>query len=72
MEKREDSYTVGGNENWYSDYGGQYGPSLKIKKKNRAINPIPGHMPKKTVIQKDTRTIMFIEALFTIVSMEAT
>ena len=33
MEKREDSYTVGGNENWYSDYGGQYGPSLKIKKK---------------------------------------
>ena len=30
MEKREASYTVGGNVNWYSHYGGQYGPSLKI------------------------------------------
>ena len=43
MEKREASYTVGGNVNWYSHCGGQYGPSLKIKK-NRAINPIPGHI----------------------------
>ena len=24
MEKREHSYTVGGNENWYSLYGEQY------------------------------------------------
>ena len=29
MEKREPSYTVNGNVNWYSHYGEQYGASLK-------------------------------------------
>ena len=29
LEKREPSYTVGGNVNWYSHYGKQYGGSLK-------------------------------------------
>ena len=29
MEKREPSYTVGGNENWYSHYGERYRGSLK-------------------------------------------
>ena len=29
VEKREPSYTVGGNVNWYSHYGKQYGGSLK-------------------------------------------
>ena len=29
VEKREPSYTVGGNVNWYSHYGEQYGGSLK-------------------------------------------
>ena len=29
MEKREPSCTVGGNVNWYSHYGKQYGGSLK-------------------------------------------
>ena len=29
MEKREPSYTVGGNVNWYSHYGEQYGEFLK-------------------------------------------
>ena len=29
VEKREPSYTVGGNVNWYNYYGGQYGGSLK-------------------------------------------
>ena len=29
MKKREPSYTVGGNVNWYSHYGEQYGGSLK-------------------------------------------
>ena len=29
MEKREPSCTVGGNVNWYSHYGRQYGDSLK-------------------------------------------
>ena len=29
MEKREPSYTVGGNANWYNHYGEQCGDSLK-------------------------------------------
>ena len=29
VEKRELSYTVGGNVNWYNHYGEQYGGSLK-------------------------------------------
>ena len=29
VEKREPSYTVGGNVNWYSHYGEQYGVSSK-------------------------------------------
>ena len=29
VEKRESSYTVGGNVKWYSHYGEQYGGSLK-------------------------------------------
>ena len=29
VEKREPSYTIGGNVNWYSHYGEQYGGSLK-------------------------------------------
>ena len=29
VEKRESSYTVGGNVNWYNHYGEQYGGSLK-------------------------------------------
>jgi len=35
VEKRELSYTVGGNVNWYSHYGKQYGNSFK-KTENRA------------------------------------
>ena len=29
VEKKEPSYIVGGNVNWYSHYGEQYGGSLK-------------------------------------------
>ena len=32
VEKREASYTVGGNANGYSHYGEQYGGSSKTKK----------------------------------------
>ena len=32
MEKREPSYTISGNINWYSQYGKQYRGSLKKKK----------------------------------------
>ena len=37
VEKREPSYTVGGNVNCYSRYGEQYRDSLK-KKKKKGIN----------------------------------
>ena len=33
MEKIEPFYTVGGNVNWYSHYGDQYGVPLKTKNK---------------------------------------
>ena len=29
VERREPSYSIGGNVNWYSHYGEQYGGSLK-------------------------------------------
>ena len=29
VEKREHSHTIGGNVNWYTHYGEQYGRSLK-------------------------------------------
>ena len=49
VEEREPSYTVGGNVNWYSHYGKQYGGILKTK--NTATiwssNPTPGHISEK-------------------------
>ena len=69
MEKREPSYTVGGNVNWCSHYGEQYGGSLKKLKIELPYDPaIPllGIYLEKAIIQKDTRTPMFIAALFTI------
>ena len=52
VEKRELSCTVGGNVNWYSHCGRQYGDSLKRKKKNPTrnktiiwpSNPTPRHI----------------------------
>jgi len=49
VEKREPSYTLGGNANEYSHYGEQHGDSLKKKKKKgyksviRPNNPTVGH-----------------------------
>ena len=59
MEKREPFYTVGGNVNWYSHYGEQYGGSLKKLKIELQYDPaIPllGIYPEKTIIQKDACT----------------
>ena len=69
MEKREPSYTVGGNVNWYNHYGEQYGGSLKklkIELPYYPAIPLLGIYPEKTIIQKYTCTPMFIVALFTI------
>ena len=68
-EKREPSYTIGGNVNWCSHYGEEYGGSLKKLKIELPYDPaIPllGIYPEKTIIQNDTCTPMFIAALFTI------
>ena len=53
MEKRELSYTVGGNINWYIHYGEQYSGGL-LKKKLKiellydpAIPYFPGHIFRK-------------------------
>ena len=51
MEKKEPSYTVGGNVNWCSHYGEQYGNSLKKLKIELPCDPaIPllGMDPEKT------------------------
>jgi len=37
MERREPSYSVSGNINWYSHYGEQYGGSLKKTKNGATI-----------------------------------
>ena len=72
MEKRELSYTVGGNENWYSHYGKQYG--IPQKTKNRVAiwssNSTPRHLSEKTLIWNDTFTLMFRVALFTIAEIQ--
>ena len=68
MEKREPSYTVGGNVNSCIYYGEQYESFLKTKTElphDLAI-PLLGIHLGKTLIQKDTCTSMIIEALFTI------
>ena len=53
MEKREPSYTVGGNVNWYSQYGKQHGGSLKklnIELPYNPATPLLGIFPEKTLI----------------------
>ena len=69
MEKRKPFYIVGGNVSWYSHYGKQYGgsPELKIELLYDPAISFLGIHPDRTIIQKDTRTFVFITALFTIV-----
>ncbi len=69
MEKREPSYTVGGNVNWYSQFGEQmwrFLKQLKIELPYDPAIPLLGIRPDKTLIQRDTCTPMFTAALFTI------
>ena len=81
MEKREPSYTVGGNANEYSHYGEQCGVSLKLDIELPYDPGIPllGIHTEETRIERDTYTPrkpllkniyiyipVFITALFTI------
>ena len=55
VEKREPSYTVGGNVNWCSHYREQYEDSLKKTKMELVYDPaIPllGIYPKKTSLER--------------------
>ena len=54
--EKEHSYTAGGNVNWYSHYGRQYGDSLKKLKTELPYNseiPLLGIDPEQTKIEKD-------------------
>ena len=67
-EKREPSYTVGGNANEYSHYGEPCGDSLKNWKQNCHMTQQShcwAYTPRKPEL-KDTCTPVFIAALFTI------
>uniref|UniRef100_A0A8D0WEG0 Uncharacterized protein n=1 Tax=Sus scrofa TaxID=9823 RepID=A0A8D0WEG0_PIG len=69
VEKREPSYIVDGNANWYNYYEIQYGASskkLKIELPYNPAIPLLGIYPEKTIIQKHTCTPVFIASLFTI------
>ena len=69
MEKRESSYTVGGNVNWCSHYGKTEWRFLKKLKTALPYDPaIPllGIHTEETRSERDTCTPMFIAALFTI------
>ena len=75
MEKREPSYTVDGNINWFSHYEEQYVGSLKNLKIEWPYDPaIPlwGIYLEKTIIQKETCTPMFIVALYNSQNIEVT
>ena len=57
MDRREPSYTVGRNRNWYNHNEEQYGDSLKKKKKKLKIDlpfdpviPLPGIYPEENMI----------------------
>ena len=68
MEKKESSYIVGGNVNWYSLYGKQYGgiSKLNIELSYDSVIPLLGIYPDKIFTEKDTCTPIFLAELFTI------
>ena len=75
MEKREPSYTAGGNVSCAVTMEDSMEVPLKKLKIERPYDlaiPLLGIYSDKTRIQKDTCTSMFIAASFTIVKTEAT
>ena len=71
MERREASYTVGGNANWCNHYGKQ---KAKTELPCDPAIPLLGIYLKKmkTVTRKDIYILMFTTASFTIADMDAT
>ena len=69
VEKTEPSCIAGGNVNWYSHNGRQYGDSLKklgIKLPYDPTIPLLVIYPEEIITEKDTCIPMFTAALFTI------
>ena len=68
VEKREASFTVGGNANWYYQWKTvwRHLRQLNIELPYDPAIPLLGIYLDKTFIQKDTCTPMFTAALFTI------
>ena len=69
MEKREPSYTVGGNANWYSRYGKQRGDFLKkleIELPYDPAIPLLGIHTNESRSERERCSPMFIAALFII------
>ena len=68
MEKKEPSYTFGGNIIWYSQYGEQYQGPLKTEIGLLCDPAIPllGIYLEKTIIRRDRRTPEFTAVLFTL------
>ena len=67
--KREPSYPVGRNANWYSHDGEQCGDSLKklgIKLPFHPAIPLLGIHPEETRTERGACTPVFIAVLFTI------
>ena len=57
MEKREPSYTVGGNANYYGHYGEQYGDSLEkleIELPYNPATPLLGIHTEESRMERDT------------------
>ena len=71
MEKGEPSYTIGGDTDWCSHCGKQYGNTSKKLKMELSFDstiPLPGIYPKKpeTLIWKNISIPVFTAALFII------
>ena len=71
MEKKEPSYIVDWNVNWYSHYGEQYGDPKKTRNRVTVLscNLLLDIYPEKTIIQKryiHKKDTVFIAALFII------
>ena len=67
VEKREASYTVGGNVSWCSHCEKQYGVSLNTKEYRVTYDlgiPLLGISLKKALNRKDVCTSVFIAALY--------
>ena len=64
VEKKELSYTVGGNANWYSQW--RFLKKLEKELPHDLAIPLWGKYTKKTRTERDACNPVFIAALFTI------